>query len=485
MIMRWKVVVGGTKPSLETVRLIAEMTSLLHDEILLLLEEGNLTTGSNLSESEAQKLADQLGRDTTLRCRVLPDKEPSSTSEPSFRVLLVDFRPGYRTRLRRRLQKLTGLSNEQIVIWLSRMPFALASGVDGDTARQIRKKIIEAGGIVRIDPEPVTRNRVQLRTRSTAVFQQPAEDHHLREIEEPVPSSVEITEQTEKTEPEKESPSPPITELPAGFTTDPPPLDEIDTAYGRIMRSPPLKFLPGQPSPSLRDGFFKSVPPVLKSIDESVPQTIVFDSPASLFEVIPDVIGRKDESDPAMSNVPSIVIPFPPASSISENMLLPPFIGDSNSDNNVHSGNEAPPFIESMKDDSLGIQVSVQSNKASLPSNSTNSDLFSKDRGVNSSAGDPNLPFKLFLYSPAERSEKDVANALSEVLGLSMDKSRKMLEQSPSHLGSYENDKKAVEIAHKLEERGVTISLMRKISVQSTSSGNSCSDFRAWLTLNG
>lgn len=483
--MRWKVVVGGSKPSRETVRLIAEMTSLLHDEILLSLEDGNLIAGSSLSESEAQKLADHLCRDTTLKCRVLPEKDPSSTSEPSFRVLLVDFRPGYRTRLRRRLQKLTGLSNEQIVIWLSRMPFSLASGVDGDAARQIRKKITEAGGIVRIDPEPATGDRVQLRTRSTAVFQQPAEDRHMRKIEEPVPSSIEAAEQTEKTEPEKESPSPPITGLPSGFSADPPPLDEIDTAYGRVMRSPPLKFLPGQPSPSLRNGFFKSVPPVLKSADESVPSAIVFDLPASLFEIIPDVIGRKDESDPSKSSIPAIVIAFPPASSISRKMLLPPLIDDSKSDDNAHIGNEAPPPIESWKDDTHGFQGSIQSDRASVTSDSLSSDQFLKEQAVNSSAAAPKLPFRLFLYSPPLRSEKDVANALSEVLGLSLDKSLKMLEESPSHLGNNWTDEKAVEIAHQLEKRGVTISLVRKLSVQSTSSGNTRNGFRAWLTSNG
>ncbi len=480
--MRWKVVVGGTKPSRETVRVIAEMTSLLHEEILLSLEEGNLTAGNNLTESEAQKLADQLCRDTTLKCRVLPDKEPSSTSAPSFRVLLVDFRPGYRTRLRRRLQKLTGLSNEQIVIWLSRMPFALGSGVDGDTARQIRKKVIEAGGIVRIDPEPATRNRIQVRTRSTAVFQPPAEeDHDMLRSEEHVSSSVETPEQAEQTEPEKEFPVPPIAVLPAGFTTDPPPLDEIDTAFGRVMRSPPLRFLPGQPSPSLRDGFFTSVPPVLKIIEESVPSIIVFDSPASLFEEIPDVIGRKDSK----SNAPSVVIQFPPVS-IYEKMLLPPFISDLNSEDTVHSRNEEPPFIESMKDDPYSISEIIRAVEISLSSISTDPNHLSPKKPIIRSEVDLDSSLKLFLYSPAKRNKNDVANALFEVLGLSMDKSRKILEQSPSCLASYSDAERAVEVAHKLEKRGVTISLMRKnLSCRSTSSGNSRSGFRAWLTANG
>ena len=77
--MRWKVVVGGDKPSRETIRVIAELTSLLHDEILQSLGDGNLTARNNLTESEAQKLADQLGRDPDVICKVLPDREPSST----------------------------------------------------------------------------------------------------------------------------------------------------------------------------------------------------------------------------------------------------------------------------------------------------------------------------------------------------------------------------------------------------------------------
>ena len=478
--MRWKVVVGGDKPSRETVRVIADLTSLLHDEILLSLGEGNLTAGNNLTESAAQKLADQLGRDPAVRCRVLPDREPASTSSPSFRVLLVDFRPGYRTRLRRRLQKLTGLSNEHIVIWLSRMPFALGSGVDSDTARLIRKKVIEAGGIVRIEPESATRDRIQLRTRSTAVFQSPAAHHDML-----ISSSAETHEQVEQPVPEKESPVPPFAVLPAGFTIEPPPLDEIDTAFGRVMRNPPSKFLPGQPSPSLKNGFFKSVPPVLKNSRESVPSTIIFNSPVSLFEVIPDVIGRKDESGYSKGNVPSVVFPFPPASSISVEMLLPPSISDSSIEDAVLNGNEAPPVIISMKDDPYSIHMIIQAVETSLSSNSTNPELFSPEQPFDSHAAGLNSSLKLFLYSPAQSSENDVAKALNEVLGLSMDKSRKMLEQSPSCLASYWNEQKAVEIAHKLEKRGVTISLMRKLSVQSISSGNSRSGFQAWLTANG
>ncbi|MCD4847302.1 MAG: hypothetical protein K8R76_03835 [Candidatus Aegiribacteria sp.] len=458
--MKWKVVVGGDKPSRETIRIIAELTSLLHDEILLSLGDGNLTAGNNLTENEAQKLADQLGRDPAVKCRVLPNRELELTSSPSFRVLLVDFRPGYRTRLRRRLQKLTGLSNEQIVIWLSRMPFALGSGVDGDTARQIRKRIVEAGGIIRIEPESATRDRVLPRTRSTAVFQPPAENHDML-----ISSSTETLEQSEQPEPEKESPVPPFVELPEGFTNEPPPLDEIDTAFGRVMRNPPLKFQSDQPSPSLKNGFFKSMPPVLKDPRKSAPSTIVFYSPVPLFEEKPDIIGGEDGSD-SSKGTPSVVIPFPPVSSISEDMLLPPFISESSIENVVHSVPEPPPFIVSMNNDPDDIQV--------------------LEEPFNRPESDPDSALKLFLYPPARRGESDVANALSEVLGLSIDRSMEMLEQSPSCLAKYWNNQKAVEVAHKLEKRGVTISIMRKkLSVQGSSSGKSRSGFRAWLTANG
>lgn len=459
--MKWKVVVGGDKPSRETIRVIAELTSLLHDEILQSLGDGNLTVRANLAESEAQKLADQLGRDHDVMCRVLPEREPSSISSPSFRVLLIDFRPGYRTRLRRRLQILTGLSNDQVVVWLSRMPFALGSGVDGDTARQIRKRIVEAGGIVRIEPESATRERLSIRSRSTAVFQQPEAHHDIL-----ISSSEKTLEQAEQPEPEKKSPVPPLAVLPDGFTADPPPLDEIDTVFGRVMRNPPMKFLPGQPLPSLKNGFFKYVPPVLKDRGESIPSIIIFDSPASLFEEKPDIVGRKDESDPSNSYAPSVAIPFPPVSSISEDMLLPPLISDSSTENVLHSGNEAPPFIESMKTDPYDAQ--------------------GFEKPFIRPEADQDSFLKLFLYSPAQIGENDVANALFEVLGFSIDKSRKMLEQSPSCLAKYWNNQKAVEIAHRLEKRGVTISLMHnKLSGRSTSTGRTRSGFRAWLTANG
>ncbi|MCK4671227.1 MAG: hypothetical protein KAT47_01705, partial [Candidatus Aegiribacteria sp.] len=284
----------------------------------------------------------------------------------------------------------------------------------------------------------------------------------------------------------KESPVPPFTVLPAGFTTGPPPLDEIDTASGRVMRNPPLKFLPGQPSPSLKNGFFKSVPPVLKDSGESVPSTIIFDSPASPFEEKPDIIGRKDELDPSKVNTPSVVIPFPPVSSISEEMLLPPFISDSSSEDVVHIVHEPPPLIVSMENDPYGIQVLVQAEKASLSLRSKDPDLLSLKRPFIRPEVDTNSSLKLFLYSPAQGSENDIANALNEVLGLSINRSRKMLERSPSCLAKYWNNHKAVEVAHQLEKRGVTISLTRgDLKDKSTFSGRSPSGFRAWLTANG
>lgn len=459
--MRWKVVVEGDKPSRETIRVIAELTSLLHDEILLSLGDGNLTAGNDLTESEAQKLADQLCRDPAVKCRVLPNREPASISSPSFRVLLVDFRPGYRTRLRRRLQKLTGLSNEQVVLWLSRMPFALRSGVDGDTARQIRKRIVEAGGIVRIEPDSATHDRISTRTRSTAVFQPPVTHHDMQ-----ISSSTETLERVEQTSSEKESPVPPFTALPEGYTADPPPLDEIDTVFGRVMRNPPLQFLPGQPSPSLKNGFFKYVPPVLKDREEGVPSTIIFDSPACLFEEKPDIVGRKDNSDPSKDNIPPVVIPFPPVCDISEYMLLPPFVGDSSIFDVVTSAHEPPPVIVNMRNDPYSIQVLKKP--------------FIRHKA------DSNSSLKLFLYPPAQSSRNDVSNALSEILGLSTDKSRKMLEQSPSCLARFWNNKKAVEVAHKLEKRGVTISILRNnITDKSTSAGKPRSGFLAWLSANG
>ena len=140
--MKWKVIVQGDKPSVESEHVLTERTGLPLDKILVAFINKDDIVCNGLSEGEAQEIADSLRRDPGIQCRILPDHEEEAEPVPLFRVLLINYRPGYRTRLRRRLQELSRLPQEQIVQWISRMPIALSRGVNSETAKSIDRKSV-------------------------------------------------------------------------------------------------------------------------------------------------------------------------------------------------------------------------------------------------------------------------------------------------------------------------------------------------------
>ena len=95
--MKWKVIVQGDKPSADSAHILTECTCLPLDEILMALGHEDDIVCNGLSEGEAQKIADSLRRDPGIQCRILPDHEEETQPVPLFRVLLVNYRPGYRT----------------------------------------------------------------------------------------------------------------------------------------------------------------------------------------------------------------------------------------------------------------------------------------------------------------------------------------------------------------------------------------------------
>ena len=152
--MDWKVVAHAEKPSGEALGTLAELTGLNRGELLSALRRGTLIAGTGLSRSRASGLARSLREDFGLEATALPAEEGRrSPGGPTlFRVVLTGYRPGNRARLRECLQRLSGLPPEQVVLWLSRIPFVLRDETDHETARKIRRAITEAGGMIDMRP---------------------------------------------------------------------------------------------------------------------------------------------------------------------------------------------------------------------------------------------------------------------------------------------------------------------------------------------
>ncbi len=160
--MSWRVLVRAENPDPLTLSTLEELTGLGRGEVLLALRRNGVVAGEGFPEERARALAASLS-EMGMSCQVV--KAPTGEPGPSsYRVVLTGYQPGQRARLRERLQKLSGLPPEQVVVWLSRIPFVLRDGIDHETARRIRKALVDSGGIVEIvtagassQPAPVRR----------------------------------------------------------------------------------------------------------------------------------------------------------------------------------------------------------------------------------------------------------------------------------------------------------------------------------------
>ncbi|GEM_PF-587421 len=257
--MKWKVKILGTEPSRETVRLLSLRTGLDPVEILGKFAGGRGFVCGGLTEAEAQELADGIKRDRGLTCRVLPDDSPGLGPPQLYRVILVNYKPGYRTRLRRKLQELTRLPQDHVVGWLSRMPFALSRRVNLETARKVESLVAGAGGIVRIEMEAAIPGAVTPRRKSGAVF---AADSSRKRRVTRVSAVSSTGGKPEKTAAGPTVDEPPVVEFPDGYMTGPPPRDRMETEDGVLFFQPPLRFTPGVPEIRLPEGM-AGKPPVL------------------------------------------------------------------------------------------------------------------------------------------------------------------------------------------------------------------------------
>lgn len=465
--MKWKAVVKADKPSEETVRVLTERTGQLPDETPLAFSREEEIIFNGLSEGEAQKIADSLRRDPGVECRILPDSEEVVQSATLFRVLLVNYRSGYRTRLRRRLQELTHLPQEQIVLWLSRMPFALSKGIDSETAKRIKKSIMEAGGIVRIETESILQESFSARQRSNAVFKTRGA-HDMRVNANVVtdsdksPGDVLIIEQKDAAE-EEDFQVPPVNGLPEKYTVGPPPLDEFEDSYGRVVMHPPEKHAVGLPAKVLEGGF-RETPPILPDISRSnIPESVAFSPPEIVGGDLPPLVGSKEQDSLADGPLPDIVIPYPPLSSISEDILLPQVIG-THSPYLFSDGSETTVYE---RDNSCDETIRWQSDE---------NDESNITQGV---------VLKLFLCPPAPDDENEVAEALRDIIGVSHRESWNLLRKSPALLETCVDHRRAIKLVHELESRGVTVSLTRgRFSIGMNQSGSG-EGFQAWLSKNG
>lgn len=452
--MNWKVEVVGDSPSEVSVSVLAQRTGLTLDSILMAFSRGEKVVCGNLSESEAQALADRLKRDPGVTCRVLPDSDSGPSPVQLFRVLLVNYRPGYRTRLRRRLQELTRLPQEQIINWLSRMPFVLSGGVDSETARKIKRSVTEAGGIVRIETETPFQESLTARRKSNAVFSA----GHVSAAEEADASDA-LFRREPRAEVEMVEEAPPVVGLPEGHSFEPPPLDSFETDSGTIIMRPPSKYTPGEPEAFIREDF-RRVPPVLpEKGPAALPQVLEFSPPDAPPAVPPPVVGSREHSGWADEPAPEVVILHPPPARFDTGMLLPPVLDDGN-------------YEDEDPDDETFLSNLFRSSSRNEADEPAEYDI--REEGS----------LKLFLCRPSSGDEERVAKALRDVMGISLGESRELMRRAPVLLREYSDHTGAILTVHQLESRGVTVSLDRR-GPEPDRGPTGSEGFRAWLARNG
>lgn len=243
--MSWRVLARAENPAPGTLATLEELTGLGRGEVLLALRRNGLLVGDGFEEERARALSKTLG-DLGLICSVSPDECPEAIL---FRVVLTGFKPGHRARLRETLQKLSGLPPEQIVVWLSRIPFVLRDSVDHETARRIKRTLVESGGMVDLrpvaTPRPPSAEPVRSSTPPPVIREAPPESP-------PIPAGEASVKRTR---------NPGLT---AGPEDPPPPLPE----------SPPVLpegRMPGQAPPTLLfrwPGSAPPEPPVLPTLED-------------------------------------------------------------------------------------------------------------------------------------------------------------------------------------------------------------------------
>lgn len=278
--MNWRVVARGRSPSGEAVVHLCSRTGRPASEV----RDGLLSaTGLVILESLSREAADNLAASLSfhgLTIEVVPcTQDPGALG---FRVVLTGYAPGNRGRLRAALMRMSRRSDEEVIGFLSRIPFALRRNADAETAASVRRFIEAAGGVVEIRPEA-----------SAASVPKPAPEPTPAREEDPVP-------------PRGRTPKPgqPV------FSPDPPEAPEApplpDSKAVPVIREPhsftALPPDPGAPWPEVL------LP--RKDTDFPEPYRVDFNSPVRLAP-LPPRIGRHGCSGPPVTGAPHPVFLCP------------------------------------------------------------------------------------------------------------------------------------------------------------------------------
>ncbi len=150
--MDWRVIARGLSPSGAAVVHLCTRTGFPASEVRrgLASDEG-LVIREGMGRGVADSLAASLSFDG-ITLEVVPSTAAAAAAE-GFRVVLTGYSPGSRGRLRAALVKMSGRPEEEVIAFLSRIPFALRRNADPETAAAVRRFIEAAGGVVEIRPE--------------------------------------------------------------------------------------------------------------------------------------------------------------------------------------------------------------------------------------------------------------------------------------------------------------------------------------------
>ncbi len=148
--MDWRVIARGLSPSGEAVVHLCTRTGLPASEVRRgLTSDGGLVIREGMERDGADSLAASLSFNG-ITLEVVPSAPRTGCG---FRVVLTGYSPGSRGRLRTALMRLSRRSDEEVIGFLARIPFALRRNADPETAASVRRFIEAAGGVVEIRPE--------------------------------------------------------------------------------------------------------------------------------------------------------------------------------------------------------------------------------------------------------------------------------------------------------------------------------------------
>jgi hypothetical protein len=267
--MNWSVVARGRSPSGEAVVHLCSRTGRQASEVrTALVSQRGFIVSEGMERDEADSLAASLSFHG-ITIEVVPSTGSPGTG--GFRVVLTGYAPGSRGRLRAALMRMSGRTDEEVIGFLARIPFALRRGASAETAASVRRVIEAAGGVVEIRPEGTEAERpahVQERRPPQAKVRQASETPPLTRAVSDTPPEAMVF------------PDPPVV------------LHHED----RSVVIEPHRFTPAPPAVSgMQPG---RIPPVDACVFHA-PYKVMFTGPSRLFPAPPAGVRRSSGALPA------------------------------------------------------------------------------------------------------------------------------------------------------------------------------------------